>query len=341
MLAAASVPEGMAGALRAFWLLLVCVAQRSNALGSARAASRRDALRVISGGGGAALCAPLGGAAVASQPVAVVTGASSGVGRAAALALARRGWRVLAAEHTAPVDNVLEGSPCDLASVASVRSFAAAVSAKTSRVDALLLIAGVDGAPRSSNEVAHEPHLAVNHLGHFALATALMPLLVQSSARVVAVTSTACLDADLRLDDLELRRRPRYDAHTAYANSKACNVLFVDELRRREPRLSVAAAFPGRCATQIVRWQLPQRAAQRLAMDEAQLARQARLLGLRTPEEGAALPVWLSVDAAQSDFQRSALWLDPDVPADDEVQLSWRTDEQARALWDKSIELTT
>ena len=89
----------------------------------------------------------------------------------------------------------------------------------------------------------------------------------------------------------------------AYANSKACCVLLADALKAREPALAVAAcALPGRCATQIVRYELPQRAAQRRTMTDDQIARQAKQLGLRTAAQGAALPVWLADD-----------WKDPPV----------------------------
>ncbi|CAK0824523.1 unnamed protein product [Prorocentrum cordatum] len=77
-----------------------------------------------------------------------------------------------------------------------------------------------------------EWHFGVNHLGHFALYRAVRGLLPQEDSRVISVTSSAALDAELVLDDLAWERR-EYGRHAAYSTSKACNVLFVDELARR------------------------------------------------------------------------------------------------------------
>ena len=109
------------------------------------------------------------------------------------------------------------------------------------------------------------------------------------------------------------------------------------QLARREGvRLAVAAAaLPGRCATQIVRYELPQRAAQRAALDPAALARQARALGLRTPAEGAALPVWLTDTEQLPAKPPVSLWLDPNVPAP-LLPVAWREPAIASALWETS-----
>ena len=117
-------------------------------------------------------------------------------------------------------------------------------------LDALLLVAGVDGVRETGGGAArtaqgHEIHFGVNHLGHFALARAMLPLLRDAprrsgGGRVIAVTSEACLDATPRLGDpahwsasaaLARGGLGGFDAHSAYADSKACNVLFADEVR--------------------------------------------------------------------------------------------------------------
>lgn len=248
---------------------------------------------------------------------------------------------------------------CDLRSLEQVAAFADATSKLVpgGAIDGLLLIAGVDGAPAVAQAGAElESHFQTNYLGHALLLRRLLPKLrAAPSSRVVTVGSSAVLDATL--DDrvfetdqafLSLRRSGQgglgSNPHVEYANSKALCVLLADELRRREPKLAVAAcALPGRCATQIVRYELPQRAAQRLTMSDEQVARQARQLGLRTAAEGAALPLWLadSPDAAVASSSSSpsspappALWLDPGVPA--RLEVPWRTEANGRALWDRT-----
>ena len=295
--------------------------------------------RLLVGGGGALGGGALGLPAAAAPPprkTFVVTGASSGIGFAAAGELVARGHRVVVACRTrasaaATAEKLGAEAPargCELADLTSVAAFADDVVATADRVDGLLCIAGVDGAPRAG---AEEPHFASNYLGHALLARTLLPKLRASRGRFVTVASTALLDADLAKRPVESLRDAKCDPHVAYANSKACCVLLADETRRRAPELAVAAcALPGRVATQIVRYELPQRAAQRAAMTPEQLARQARQLGLRTPAEGAALPVWLADDDAARGGE--TLWLDPGVPA--RLDAAWRDGATARALYD-------
>ncbi|KAJ1450207.1 hypothetical protein M885DRAFT_571578 [Pelagophyceae sp. CCMP2097] len=296
--------------------------------------------------GGAAFtggaCAALGDASGPRRTF-VVTGASSGIGFAAAADLASKGHRVClacrdaatAAETAARIPGSC-GAVCDLGDLASVDAFADEMQ-NLGGVDGLLLIAGVDGVPRGSGI---EPHFKINYLGHALLARRLLPQLRSRSGRVVTVSSEAMLDADLaapgRLSGISASRGVA--PHTAYANSKACCVLLADALRTREPELAVSAcALPGRCATQIVRYELPQRAKQRLAMSPDQVARQARLLGLRTAAEGALLAVWLAESADAAKMPQETLWLDAGVPAT--FQAPWRTDAFSKELWDLTKEI--
>mmetsp|Transcript_4807 Transcript_4807/g.6950 ORF Transcript_4807/g.6950 Transcript_4807/m.6950 type:complete len:376 (+) Transcript_4807:57-1184(+) len=298
----------------------------------------------------------------------VITGASSGIGFAVASELAKRGHQLcLACKSSESASAVAQKLPegswipsssdvyCDLRNLDTVNTFMDAVVENVPVVDGLLLIAGVDGAPLPPNNnngqlVVVEPHFQINYLGHALMARRLLPKLRASKGRVITVGSSAILDANLRpnqfvsddgFQQLLLRNN---NPHIAYSNSKALCLLLADELRRREPLLEVAAcALPGRCATQIVRYELPQRATQRLTMNEEQLTRQARQLGLRTPAEGAALPLWLADDSPPPSFDdddddsRVSFWLDPGVPA--QLDASWRTKSNARALWDQTSAL--
>ncbi|MEU8384595.1 oxidoreductase [Streptosporangium sp. NPDC048865] len=198
--------------------------------------------------------------------VAVVTGASGGIGVPTALELARHGARVvltardadrgraaLDAIRTAVPGAAAEVRALDLADLASVRAFAETVDGP---LDLLVNNAGLGPSPRRTTADGFEAQFGVNHLGHFALTGLLMPhLLAAPAARVVTVSSDAHSVGDLDFDDLGLERR--YNRFAAYARSKLANLLFALELRRRAdacgaPLLSLATN-PGMTATGIMK----------------------------------------------------------------------------------------
>jgi protochlorophyllide reductase len=120
----------------------------------------------------------------------------------------------------------------DLADLASVHQAAAEVRERYGRLDLLINNAGVMGLPRSLTRDGFERQFGTNHLGHFALTTALLPLLrPQTDARVVTVTSGAQYFGRIDFDDLQGERR--YDRWRAYGQSKLANVMFTLELQQR------------------------------------------------------------------------------------------------------------
>ena len=169
----------------------------------------------------------------------IVTGATSGVGRATAAALAGAGARVvLAVRDRAKGDAVaadlgrdrpgarVEVRSLDLADLSSVRRFA---TAWTEPVDVLVNNAGVMATRRTETADGFELQLGTNHLGHFLLTTLLLP---QITDRVVTVASDAHRWAHLDLADPQWKLR-RYRAFGAYGQSKLANLLFTLELDRR------------------------------------------------------------------------------------------------------------
>jgi NAD(P)-dependent dehydrogenase (short-subunit alcohol dehydrogenase family) len=169
----------------------------------------------------------------------IVTGATSGVGRATAAALAGAGARVILAVRNpvkagAVVDEIgaahpaarVEIRPLDLSDLATVRAFAAGWTAP---IDVLINNAGVMATRRSETADGFELQLGTNHLGHFLLTTLLLPMITD---RVVVVASDAHRWAHLDLADPNWQRR-RYRAFAAYGQSKLANLLFTLELDRR------------------------------------------------------------------------------------------------------------
>ncbi|NIZ92427.1 oxidoreductase [Kineococcus rubinsiae] len=184
----------------------------------------------------------------------VVTGASSGIGRSAARALAGAGARVVlavrnadrgrAAAATMPGDT--EVRVVDLADLASVRAFAAGWEGP---LDVLVNNAGVMMVPLGRTADGFEQQIGTNHLGAFALTQLLLPHVTD---RVVAVSSSAHRAGRVDLADLNWERR-RYQRVAAYGQSKLANLLFTLELQRRLTAagsgVRALAAHPGWAST--------------------------------------------------------------------------------------------
>ncbi|SER60714.1 NADP-dependent 3-hydroxy acid dehydrogenase YdfG [Lentzea xinjiangensis] len=173
--------------------------------------------------------------------VAVVTGANSGLGLVTATELARRGAHVvLAVRNTAAGEEAARGMAgstevreLDLASLASVRAFAAGLAADHPAVDLLVNNAGVVLlGPRRTSADGFELQLGTNLLGHFALTGLLLDALTAAGgARVVNLSSITHRGAHLDFDDLMFERG--YRAATAYGRSKLATTVFGLELDRR------------------------------------------------------------------------------------------------------------
>ncbi len=189
--------------------------------------------------------------------VCVVTGATSGIGKATASALARLGAQVVLVGRdrgrgeAAVAEVAAAGAPrprleiADLASMGQVRELAGRL-AGLDRIDVLVNNAGLVVGERRVTPDGFEHVFAVNHLAPFLLTNLLLPKLTASApARVVTVTSDAHTAARLDLDDPQLEHG--WDSWRAYANSKLANILFTRELARRLAGTGVTAncAHPG------------------------------------------------------------------------------------------------
>jgi NAD(P)-dependent dehydrogenase (short-subunit alcohol dehydrogenase family) len=202
-----------------------------------------------------------------SGRTAIVTGANSGLGLVTARELARAGASVVMAcrnldKGHAAVDEVRAAVPdaqvqldeLDLASLASVRAFADRFKAPHDGLDLLINNAGVMGSPRRRTADGFELQFGTNHLGHFALTSALLETMEgREDARVVTLSSTAHKMGRINFDNLNGDRH--YFRWNAYGQSKLANLLFALELDRRlravGSTVKSLAAHPGYAATNL------------------------------------------------------------------------------------------
>jgi NAD(P)-dependent dehydrogenase (short-subunit alcohol dehydrogenase family) len=199
--------------------------------------------------------------------VVIVTGANSGLGLETTRALAAKGARVIMAcrdlergqkaqaEILTSVPNAsVQAVQLDLASLASIRQFAASFQAEHGRLDLLFNNAGVMAIPRRETQDGFEMQFGTNHLGHFALTGLLLPtLLTTLDSRVITTTSLARQNGRIRFDDLQRQRS--YGRWEAYGQSKKANLLFAFEFQKRltaarAGTISVAA-HPGAANTNL------------------------------------------------------------------------------------------
>jgi NAD(P)-dependent dehydrogenase (short-subunit alcohol dehydrogenase family) len=229
----------------------------------------------------------------------VITGATSGIGRATALGLAPLGSRLilvgrdagrseetLAAIRQATGRSDVELVRGDFARLAELRRVAEELSARTEKIDVLVNNAGVTMLKRTLTPDGYETTFAVNHLAYYLLTGLLLPRLRAAApgARIVNVASDAHRWGALDLDDLQNERG--YQAMKVYAQSKTANILFTRELARRlqGSGVSANALHPGAIATRLGRGQG--------ALSE--LLSRALGLFMKTPEQGARTSIFLA-----------------------------------------------
>src|SRR3984885_4966582 len=201
--------------------------------------------------------------------LAAVTGATGGLGYETALPLARAGAEVLVTGRNpekgrAAIERIKRAVPSakvrfamlDVASLASIRAFAATMLANGRPLDLLINNAGVMDLPtRRLTEDGFELQFGTNHLSHFALTALLLPLLRKAKApRVVNVSSLAHRGGKIDFDNLQAERT--YRPWGAYQQSKLANLLFTFELQRRSDAfgwgLMSNAAHPGFARTDLI-----------------------------------------------------------------------------------------
>ncbi|MFN3473149.1 MAG: oxidoreductase [Blastomonas sp.] len=233
---------------------------------------------------------------------AIVTGGYSGIGLETVRALAAAAASVtVPARDTAKAHAALTGMKgdirialMDLADIASVRRFALGYASDVTHLDLLINNAGVMACPETRVGPGWEMQFGTNHMGHFALADLLLPLLQRTeSPRVVALSSTGHKLSNIRWDDPNWTDGS-YDKWKAYGQSKTANALFAVGLNSRLAQSGgmAFAVHPGGIFTPLQR-HLPTEEMVALGWlnEQGEIAEGARAL-FKTPTQGCTTTLW-------------------------------------------------
>ena len=283
----------------------------------------------------------------------VITGASAGLGRESARALAATGAHVVLAarNHGALAETErwvrsevaharTSSVTLDLTSLDSVRSASEQIADIAPAIDVLMNNAGVMFTPFSRTADGFEIQFGTNHLGHFELTRLLTPqLLAADAARIVILSSDGHRLSDVDLDDPNWERR-EYDKFAAYGASKTANILHMVELDRRMRDRGVRAysVHPGVVATSLARHMtrddfttLSRFRPLSPAQDKIDVRRD-----FTTPEHGAATQVWAAVSTELNGV--GSVYL-ADCAIRDDAEPYALDDAHAAALWEVSERL--
>lgn len=239
--------------------------------------------------------------------LAVVTGASSGLGQETSRVLAAAGATVLMVARN---EDALEGVAqeirqqhpeaqlltqiMDLADLNSVRSAAMAILQRTDEIQLLINNAGVMACPLMRTAQGFEMQFGTNHLGHFLLTELLSPALVKGApGRVINLSSAGHKFGPFNFDDPDYHHR-EYDKWQAYGESKTANILFSVglDLRMRDRGVRAFAVHPGMIMTNLARHLKP---ADITALTDRSPSSEP--LAFKTVEQGAATSVWAATAA--------------------------------------------
>ena len=285
----------------------------------------------------------------------VITGASAGLGRESARALATTGANiVLAARNAGALAETEEWVHAevahaktstlalDLTSLASVRAAAAAIRDIAPAIHVLMNNAGVMFTPFSRTADGFEIQLGTNHLGHFELTRLLTPQLVAADgARIVILSSDGHQMGDIDFDDPNWEERD-YDKFAAYGASKTANILHMAELDRRLRGHGVRAysVHPGVVATSLARYMNRDDFKALSQMTPLRTEAGTKAIDVRRdftmPEQGAATQVWAAVSPELADV--GSVYL-ADCAVSDNVEPYAVDEKHALALWELSERL--
>lgn len=235
------------------------------------------------------------------QRTTVITGASDGIGAAAAKMLAYPGDTLVVVgrseEKTKAIAQELDADYflADFSDLTQVRALAADLAHKYPRIDVLANNAGGVMGQREMTVDGHEKTFQVNHLAPFLLTTLLIDQLVKSRATIINTSSAANkIMAKFNIDDLDAQQH--YTPNSAYGNAKLANILFTKELHRRygDHGVNTAAFHPGMVGTNF-----SSESAGSLRMIYSLFGRRFML----SPPQGADTLVWLATTQPGTDWE--------------------------------------
>lgn len=267
------------------------------------------------------------------QRTIVITGASDGIGAAAARNLANAGERIVVVGRsplkTAAVAAGLGADyfVSDFAELAQVRELAAALKEKYPRIEVLVNNAGGIMGEHEFTVDGYEKTFQINHLAPFLLTTELMDILTASRATVINTASAANGFGRLELNDLNSVRT--YSTNRAYGTAKLANILFTAELQNRfgGAGIATAAFHPGVVATNF-------------AAESTSWMRHAYKTVINrfllTPEQGADTLVWLATSTPGQDWVPGAYYAKRALAKANKQAYDA---DLARELWDRSDEM--
>ena len=266
--------------------------------------------------------------------VVVLTGATRGIGRAAAIELARQGAELaIVGREPARVEEVAReagaaggGAPvhqhvADLSLMSEVRALATELGQRHEHIDVLANNAGALFAKRQETSEGFERSFALNHLAPFLLTNLLRERL--AGGRVVTTASDAHESGRVDLDDLQSEKS--FAAMRVYGTTKLCNILFTRELARRAPELHANCFHPGVVRTGF-------------GKNENGIWKILTTLGgpfFRSPQRGARSLVWLAL--SEDGGALSGQYIQDEKVASPSAQA--QDDDLARELWERSAEL--
>src|SRR5437016_2245624 len=272
--------------------------------------------------------------------VVMITGANSGIGKAASLALAKMGANVVMVTRNkekgeAAKSEIIRESQngsvdlllADLSSLESVRRLAAEFQKKYSKLHVLVNNAGLFNQRRKVTTDGYENTFATNYLAPFLLTNLQLPTLEASApSRIINVSSVGHYNGHVNFDDLNLEKD--YGGWKAYGQSKLALVLFTHELAKKlqGTGVTVNAVHPGTVATNI--WTRP--------LGPAGFIMALPKLFMASPKEGAETIVYLASSDDAKDLNGEYLEKLKVKKSSDESY----DEEVAQRLWDISAKLT-
>ncbi|MET4144352.1 SDR family NAD(P)-dependent oxidoreductase [Arthrobacter sp. UYCo732] len=240
-----------------------------------------------------------------TQRTIVITGASDGIGAAAARTLAEAGDRVVVVGRSAGKTRALAKElnadyfVADFADLAEVRTLASQLRDDYDRIDVLANNAGGIMGKHQLTVDGNETTFQINHLAPFLLTTELMDVLTASNAKVINTASAA--NGFGRLDLSDLNAEHSYSTNRAYGTAKLANILFTSELHRRfgAQGITTAAFHPGVVRTNFAAESTsPMRHAYKTLLNRFML----------TPDQGADTLRWLINGTAGTDWISGAYY---------------------------------